>query len=308
MAAREKAARQRCFARADYKWYQSMDIFHAMGKGKKGATRMLLILFLILSAGAGLWTGLTLGGWAGLAAALAAAIGCFLALTTLLAVVLGVSVLWAGPNRQRRQPSRYYWQLMRQCAAVGFFLLRIHFVVQGREKLPENGTFLLVCNHQSVFDPVLLARAMPRGIRLRFVSKKENDRLPVVGRFLRQLDCLSLDREDDRQALRVVLRAAKLLKEQDWSLAVFPEGRISPTGQLLPFRNGAFQMARRAGRPIVVAALQGSGQIRGNLFRRASRVRLQILDVISAGQVQLLSTAQIGQRIRETMEKGLVQD
>lgn len=300
--------KQRYFASVIYKFCQHMDISPGMGKGKEGVRRMLLILFFILSAGAALYTGLSLGSWPGLAAALAAAVGCFLALTLLLAAVLGVSVLFASPNRQGKRPSWYYWQLLRQCAAVGFFLLRIHFVVQGREKLPENGTFLLVCNHQSVFDPVLLARAMPRGVRLRFVSKKENDRLPVVGRFLRQLDCLSLDREDDRQALRVVLRAAKLLKEQDWSLAVFPEGRISPTGQLLPFRNGAFQMARRAGRPIVVAALQGSGRIRANLFRRSSRVRLQILDVISAEQVQGLSTAQIGQRIHETMEKGMAED
>ena len=165
-----------------------------------------------------------------------------------------------------------------------------------------------MCNHLSVFDPVLLIRALPRQARLSFVTKQENFDLPVVRQFMHKLQCLPLDRHDDRQALRAILQAAKQLQEQPLCMTIFPEGQTSKSGQLLPFRNGAFKIAQRAKRPVVVSVLENSRAIYHNLFRRRTRVRVRILDVVPTEDVATLCTVQIGDRAHAMIAAALQAD
>lgn len=96
------------------------------------------------------------------------------------------------------------------------------------EKLPKNERFLLVCNHRSKFDPILTWYVL-RDYNLAFISKPEN---------FRRCCFMAIDRENPRNALKTIHQAAELIKQNEVSVAVYPEGTRSKTCELLPFHNG----------------------------------------------------------------------
>ena len=80
-------------------------------------------------------------------------------------------------------------------------------VIKGREKMPE-GKFLMVCNHRSMFDPLTVMSEL-KEYNIGYVSKPENLRLPVVGPIAYGAGTLGIDRENNREALKTILRAAQ---------------------------------------------------------------------------------------------------
>ncbi|MDH7570097.1 MAG: lysophospholipid acyltransferase family protein [Armatimonadota bacterium] len=124
--------------------------------------------------------------------------------------------------------------------------------VEGSEHLPAAGAFLLVCNHVSNADPVALSAACPR--LLRYMGKEELFRIPVLGWILRAVGVFPVRRgTPDRSAIR---QAEAVLREGG-VLALFPEGRESPQGTLLPFEPGAALLALRTGAPVIPAYIEG---------------------------------------------------
>ena len=132
-------------------------------------------------------------------------------------------------------------------------LLYGHIHVDGMEKLPKDGRFLLVCNHRSNFDPILTWQVMKER-NLAFVSKAENFRIPIFGRIIRRCCFMAIDRENPRNALLTIEKAAKLIASDEVSIGIYPEGTRSKECVLLPFHNGVFKIAQKASVPIVVAS------------------------------------------------------
>ena len=122
---------------------------------------------------------------------------------------------------------------------------------------------------------------------------------------MREVLCLPLDRENDREALKAILKAIQFLKEDKCSIGVFAEGGTSKTGELRPFRNGAFKVAQRAEVPIVVCAIANTRAIFRNMFRRRTDVYLDVLEVIEPETFAGESTVQMGNRAHEILEKGV---
>ena len=130
-------------------------------------------------------------------------------------------------------------------------LLQVKIHTTGLEKLPQEGRFLLVCNHLSLLDPLIL-HIYTKKSQLAFISKRENDRLFIVNKLMHKTLCQPINRENDREALKTILKCVDILEQDKASIAVFPEGYTSRTGHLQPFRNGVFKIAQRAKVPIVV--------------------------------------------------------
>ena len=181
--------------------------------------------------------------------------------------------------------------------------VRVH--VTGLEKVPRKGRFLLISNHLFAFDPIVFYYAMPWA-ELAFISKTENFSLYIVAQVMRKILCLPLDRNNDREALKAILKAIQFIKEDKASIAVFPEGGTSKSGLLQPFRNGAFKIAQKANVPIVVCALSNTKAILKNMFRRRTDVHLDVLDVIPAETVaSLKTTVEIGDYAHKILSEGL---
>ena len=267
----------------------------------------MLYVFLALALLSGCALTYAASGFASLAALWQVPVfflGSFLALVVLFLLVVLVSCLFVDPKKLLEKPSRYFRFMLNQFCRLAFFLGGVHVHVTGLEKLPHDHRFLLVSNHLFAFDPLIYYYAIPHD-ELAFISKKENFSLFMVAEIMRELLCLPIDRENDRAALRTILKAIQFLKEDKTSIAVFPEGYTSKTGELNSFRNGAFKIAQKAGVPIVVCVLSNTPAILKNMFRRHTDVYLDVLDIIPADELNGVTTAQIGSRVHDAMTKGI---
>lgn len=232
-------------------------------------------------------------------------IGLFLGLMVAFALVVLLATAAVRMDKEQTKRNGFYAFLFHTYAPAVLFLMRIHVHVTGREKIPTDGNFLLVCNHLNIFDPVVLFMSIPMRCKLSFITKVENFKIPIVKQFMHKLLCLPLDRNNDRSALRTIIKAAQLMKDNVLSMTIFPEGQTSKSGELLPFRNGAFKIAQKANRPIVVATLQNTKAAPKNMFRRPTHIPLHILGVIPAEDVTSHTTAEIGARVHAMMEADL---
>ncbi|WP_254789830.1 MFS transporter [Variovorax sp. OV329] len=126
--------------------------------------------------------------------------------------------------------------LLRFCAWI-LSRLVYRFKVRGDEHIPDNGPALLVCNHVSFVDAVLLMAASPRPIR--FLMDHRIFRVPVLGWLFKLAKAIPIaSQKDDPEAYeRAFAQAAQVLREGDL-LGIFPEGAITRDGQLQPFKGG----------------------------------------------------------------------
>ena len=181
-------------------------------------------------------------------------------------------------------------------------VLGLRIETSGLEKTPKDGRFLLVCNHLDDSDPVILLHCF-RNSQLAFISKRENKDMFVVGKLMHKLQCQLVNRENDREALKCILKCIEILKNDRASVAVFPEGYESLDGRLLPFRAGVFKIAQKAQVPIVVCTLQETERVIANLkkFKPLPKVKLHLLEVIPAEELVGKTTVDIAQRVRGIM-------
>ena len=120
----------------------------------------------------------------------------------------------------------------------------------------------------------------------------------VIGPMMHKLQCQLINRENDREALKTILKCIQILKEDKASIAVFPEGGIlSEDGKLHHFRPGVFKIAQKAKVPIVVCTLKNTKDVVRNLKRlKPSWVEMKVLDVIAAEELEHVTTVDIAHR------------
>ena len=131
----------------------------------------------------------------------------------------------------------------------------------------------------------------------------------VVGKLMHKILCQLINRENDREALKTILRCIQLIREDTASVAVFPEGYTSLDGLLHPFRSGVFKIAIKAKVPIVVCTFQNTQQV----FRNAKRlkptdVHLHLVGVLTPEDVQGMTAVDIGNRVHAMMAEDLGPD
>ena len=107
--------------------------------------------------------------------------------------------------------------------------------------------------------PVTLLRYFS-GSQLAFITKRENMSMFVVGKMMHKILCQPINRENDKEALKTILKCIQLLKDDMASVAAFPEGYTSVDGLLHHFRHGIFKIATKAKVPIVVCTLQNTNK------------------------------------------------
>ena len=192
-------------------------------------------------------------------------------------------------------------------AALPF--LRIRIKKSGLEKVPTEGRFLLVCNHCNNADPIILLHVL-RKFQMAFISKRENSTMFVIGPMMHKLQCQLINRENDREALKTILKCIQILKEDKASIAVFPEGGIlSEDGKLHHFRPGVFKIAQKANVPIVVCTLHNTKDVVHNILHlKPSSVQMKVLEVIPAEELKGVTTVDISKRCYDLMAADLGPD
>lgn len=205
----------------------------------------------------------------------------------LAAILLGA--LLVNPRKTYHRESPVYRFLLNSATWLGLKLTGVRVHVTGMEKLPKNQKLLFVGNHISNYDPIVTWYAL-RKWNIAYISKPENFKIPLFGRIIRKCCFLPIDRENPRSAIATIHQAAEILAAGETSIGVYPEGTRSRTGQLLPFHDGVFKIAKKAGVPIAVVAVEGTDRIYRNVLRRRTDVYLEVLEVIPAETVKNANT------------------
>jgi 1-acyl-sn-glycerol-3-phosphate acyltransferase len=173
---------------------------------------------------------------------------------------------------------RLAWRrsITRHIARLWLRLAGIRVSVHGLDHLPA-GSCVLVANHSSYLDGVVMKAALPP--RFSFVIKREASSMPVMGLLLRRIGSEFVDRHSrggrHRDARRVVQRA-----EAGHSLVFFPEGTFDDKVGLKRFHIGAFVAAARGAMPLVPAVIHGARAVLPNDSKvpRPGPVRIDVLD------------------------------
>lgn len=228
-------------------------------------------------------------------------LGGILALFLLYILFLGICALCVSPEKEYEKNSAFYRFLLNSATAAAMKLLRIRVHVTGMEKVPKETKVLFVSNHRSNFDPIITWYVF-RKWKIAFVSKPSNFKIPFFGRIIRKCCFMAIDRANPRNAISTINKAAKLLREQEVSIGIYPEGTRSKTGELLPFHNGVFKIAQKSESPIVVLCITGTADISKRTPFRRTEVYLDILEVFSAQGIKETRTEIIGTTVRRLIE------
>ncbi len=141
------------------------------------------------------------------------------------------------------------------CAAAGVRLAGVRTEAVGLEKVPADQRYIFMANHVSNIDPPLFLPLVPG--RTAVMTKKELFDYPILGKAMRLGSFVPVDR-GNREAGIAAVREAKKVIEQGISMTIFPEGKRSFDGKLLPFKRGPFYLAMESGIPIAPVTIVGT--------------------------------------------------
>lgn len=136
---------------------------------------------------------------------------------------------------------------------------KANVITEGKENIPKQGPVLFVGNHQSLFDVVAHLNQMDQPTI--FVAKKELESWPVFGKWMTEMGCLFLDREDPRAAVQVINEAARRMREEGVNGVIYPEGTRSRSSQVHEFQKGSFKLAEKAKAPVVPVMIDGAYRV-----------------------------------------------
>ena len=220
-------------------------------------------------------------------------------------LVLWISCELVDMEKPQEKDSPYFRFLTSYTAEQALQLVQARMHTRGLEKIPQTGRFLLVCNHLNDLDPVVLYYYFRKSGMI-FISKRENATMFVVGKVMHKLRCQLINRENDREALKTILECIRLIKEDEASVAVFPEGYTSMDGLLHPFRSGVFKIALKTKVPIVVCTLQNTQKVFGNAKRlKPTDVHLHLLDVLQPEQLEGMTAVEVAEKVHTMMAEDL---
>ncbi|MCQ2450573.1 MAG: 1-acyl-sn-glycerol-3-phosphate acyltransferase [Clostridia bacterium] len=232
-------------------------------------------------------------------------IGFFIGLILLHLLIVAVSVIVVNPKSESEKGNKYYRFLVKITLPLLFKLCRVDVQVTGEDLVPENQRVMLICNHINDIDPAVIMRALP-DLELGFIAKKEVYTLfPFVSKIMKKLYCLPIDRENNREAIKTIIKSVDLIKKDKASIGIFPEGYTSLDGELHEFRNGCFKIATKTKAPVVVCTLVNSEKCFKNLFKRKTTVYFDVLKVIPGEDVATMHTDEIGNIAHEIMKENL---
>lgn len=232
---------------------------------------------------------------------------------TFLGMSVGFFILWAAfyllialiasaicnISKKEYDPNPFFQWLVVETMRYILFFTNTSVKVEGAEQIPRDQKCLIVANHLSNYDPISIMTHIPLK-PLIFISKPENFNLPVAGGFIRRAGFMAIDRNQVKNAIVTINRAAEKIKTGQTSVFIFPEGTRNRTEEkLLEFKNGAFKIATKAKCPLVVLALHNTNQVKRRTPFRHTKVTIRVVDVIPAERVAAMKTAELSDEVRE---------
>ena len=162
----------------------------------------------------------------------------------------------------------------RTWARVILFICHVKVRVNGLEKIDPSRNYVYVSNHASMFDIPAILAGIPDQIRI--VYKRELEKIPFFGWGLKWGSYIGIDRRSRANAMKSLKQATEKIR-RGASVLLYAEGTRTLDGKLQPFKRGAFNLAVRAGVPVVPLTVNGSYHI---LPKRSISIDPGTIDIV----------------------------
>jgi 1-acyl-sn-glycerol-3-phosphate acyltransferase len=177
--------------------------------------------------------------------------------------------------------------------------------IENREKLKNNKTYVIISNHQSMLDILVLFRLFAH---FRWVSKTEIFKIPVVGWIMTLNNYIKVKRGDKKSVMKMLEKSKKVVAS-GISILIFPEGTRSRNGNLQQFKDGAFILAadtRTGILPVLINAVSGNLTTKGIFIINRLAIKVRILDEIPYSSFKNSDISEIKARIHGIMSAELL--
>jgi 1-acyl-sn-glycerol-3-phosphate acyltransferase len=213
-------------------------------------------------------------------------------------------ILWLLALPFDRERVFTHWLLVYQSLIFTRLMPIWKVSVEGRKKAKSNTTYVVIANHQSILD-ILLLNCLR--YKFKWISKIENVKVPLLGWYLKMADYITVDRGDDESKAEMLERSYKCLN-RGISLMIFPEGTRSHDREIGFFKRGAFQLAIQANVPLLPVIIDGTGGIlpkHGIIFRGGNKIKIKVLDPVLPETFGSDNPDLLAQKIQSLMTEGL---
>lgn len=174
------------------------------------------------------------------------------------------------------------------------------------KKIKENKEpVILISNHQSNLDIPTLLGYFP--LSFAFIAKKEMKNWPLIGKWMKALNCIFLDRKNVRQGMKDMKEAMKKV-EDGYSYVIFPEGSRSENGEVGEFKKGSFKLATDTGVRIVPITLVGTYEVQSKKSLKVKgnkNVKIVVDKPINFKQLPLEEQKNINEIVNEIIKNNL---
>ena len=163
----------------------------------------------------------------------------------------------------------------------GLIAAGIDLKVTGAEKIDLSQSYVVISNHPSTLDIFTHITALP--VSIRFLTKTELFRIPILSRVLKILGLPRIDRKNAQMNLPKINESIQRVIDNKNSIMIFPEGTRSNQKDLLPFKKGAAHVAKQFNLPIIPVVTHNSHNlmIKGSVWFKSGKIHVQILDPIT---------------------------
>ena len=176
--------------------------------------------------------------------------------------------------------------------------------IEGRENIRPDVAYVMVSNHQSLVDILVLFRLFRH---FKWVSKIENFRVPLIGWNMRLNRYIALVRGSRESVVRMMAECEATLANGS-SVMIFPEGTRSLDGRMRAFKTGAFELALNTGAPILPIALDGTARAlpkRGYLLQGQHPIHVRVLPALATESYAGETVDSLCERVRGIIAREL---
>ena len=178
---------------------------------------------------------------------------------------------------------------------------RVKIDVHGQENIPEQNGFMFFPNHQGLFDVLSIVAACPRPFSV--VMKKEIQNIPFLKQVFACMKAYAIDRDDVKQAMKVIIQVTKEVKEGR-NYLIFAEGtRTKDPYHVHEFKGGSFKSAMKAKCPIVPVALIDAYKPFDTKSIEKVTVQVHFLEPISYDEYKDMKSVELAAEVKSRIEK-----
>jgi len=228
----------------------------------------------------------------------------YLLICAVIVIILFFWGLCVNKKKERKKINFFFNWIVKNVNSVIVYISRTIVHKKGKELIDPNEKYLFVCNHVSNFDQmVIIEEFQKRDIIC--ISKPGNFKIPVCGPFIHLAGFIPINREDNFEAAKAILKATNYLKNEVCDICIAPEGTRSKDYQLHDFKPGSFKVGYKAQKPIAVIGLKNTEKIHKRFPWRNTHVYMHVLEVIPYEKYKEMNTVELANYCHDLIKKFL---